>query len=50
MDIRHPMRDLDLQLLEYCEHRQLPVHIILNKADKLSKGAAAKTFHEVKAA
>lgn len=50
MDIRHPMRDLDIQLLEYCDHRGLPVHILLNKADKLSKGAAANTLHEVRAA
>src|SRR5690348_8440294 len=31
MDIRHPLRDLDLQLLEYCDHYALPVHILLNK-------------------
>jgi GTP-binding protein len=50
MDIRHPLRELDVQLLSYCDHRGLPVHIILNKADKLSKGQAAKTLLEVKAA
>ena len=50
MDIRHPMRDLDIQLLEYCEHSNIPVHILLNKADKLSNNAIAKTVHEVKAA
>ena len=42
MDIRHPFKELDLQLLEYCEHRELPVHLILNKADKLSKGEIGK--------
>lgn len=50
MDIRHPLRDLDVQLLNFCDHKGLAVHILLNKADKLSKGAAAKTMHEVKAA
>jgi GTP-binding protein len=50
MDIRHPLRELDVQLLEYCDHRNLPVHILLNKADKLSKGAAKKTLFEVAAA
>lgn len=50
MDIRHPMRDLDLQLLDYCEARDLPVHVLLNKADKLSKSGATKTFQEVKTA
>lgn len=50
MDIRHPLRDTDIQLLEYCDHRGLAVHIILNKSDKVSKGVAAKTLLEVKAA
>jgi GTP-binding protein len=50
MDIRHPMRDLDVQLLEYCESMELPVHILLNKADKLSKNDVAKTVHAVRAA
>lgn len=50
MDIRHPLKDLDVQLLEYCDARGLPVHILLNKADKLSRGAAATTLLEVKAA
>lgn len=42
MDIRHPFKDLDCKLLEYCDQRQLAVHIVLNKADKLSKGEIAK--------
>lgn len=50
MDIRHPMRDSDWQLLEYAAEHSLPVHILLNKSDKLSKGAAAKIFHEVRTA
>jgi len=50
MDIRHPLRELDVQLLEYCDQRGLPVHIVLNKMDKISKSAAAATLLEVKAA
>lgn len=50
MDIRHPMRDLDMQLLEFCEHENLPVHILLSKADKLSKNEVAKTLFRVQAA
>lgn len=50
MDIRHPLRESDIQLLEYCQHYGIRVHVILNKTDKLSKGAAAKTIHEVAAA
>lgn len=47
MDIRHPLRDLDVQLLEYCEHRGLPVHILLNKADKLTKNQISLTIKSV---
>jgi|SRR5579885_2419348 GTP-binding protein len=49
MDIRHPLKDLDRQLLDYCEDRGLPVHILLNKADKLSNNDIGKTLREVKA-
>jgi len=50
MDIRHPLKPTDWQLLDYCAHRgDLPVHILLNKADKLSRSAAAQTLKEVKA-
>jgi len=48
MDIRHPLRELDQLLLDFCEHDELPVHIVLNKADKLSKGAAGSTLQAVK--
>ncbi len=40
MDIRHPFKDMDMQMLDFCQHINLPVHILLNKSDKLSKGAA----------
>lgn len=50
MDIRHPLKELDKQLLEFCDHRQLAVHILLNKVDKLSKSAVSKTLREVEAA
>lgn len=50
MDIRHPLKELDWQMLDYCEHASLAVHILLNKMDKLSKGAAASAYQQVKAA
>lgn len=40
MDIRHPFKEMDMQMLDFCQHHELPVHVVLNKADKLSKGAA----------
>jgi GTP-binding protein len=50
MDIRHPMRELDIVLIDYCIELGLPVHIVLNKADKLSHNAVAKTLMQVKKA
>jgi GTP-binding protein len=43
MDIRHPLKDYDLQMLEWADHIGLPVHVVLTKADKLKKGPAAST-------
>lgn len=40
MDIRHPLTPLDQQLLAYAHDQELAVHILLNKADKLSQSAA----------
>jgi GTP-binding protein len=40
MDIRHAFTDYDQQLLEWAQHFNLAVHILLTKADKLSKGKA----------
>ncbi len=43
MDIRHPLRESDQQMLDWCAHANLPVHIVLNKADKLSRSKALQT-------
>jgi len=40
MDIRHPFTDLDQQLLDWFLPMGLPVHVLLSKADKLSRGQA----------
>ncbi|OAI15721.1 YihA family ribosome biogenesis GTP-binding protein [Methylomonas koyamae] len=47
MDIRHPLTDFDWQMVEWCEHRKLPLHILLTKADKLNFGAAKTTLLQV---
>ena len=44
MDIRHPFKDYDLQMLEWADHIALPVHVLLTKADKLNKGPAKSTL------
>lgn len=40
MDARHPFTPLDLQLLKWIAPGGTPVHVLLTKADKLSRGAA----------
>ena len=47
MDIRHPLTPLDRQLLDGCAHRPLPIHVLLTKADKLSRGAAQAALQQV---
>jgi GTP-binding protein len=44
MDVRHPLTDFDWQMVEWCEHAKLPLHILLTKADKLKYGAAKNTL------
>lgn len=49
MDIRHPMSELDIQMLEWCRNRGLRAHVLLTKADKLSYGAGKNTLLNVRA-
>lgn len=39
MDIRHPMKDLDQQLIYWAVEVNIPVQVLLTKADKLKQGA-----------
>jgi len=48
MDIRHPMREFDCQMLEWNAHRELETHILLTKSDKLKRGAACSALLQVK--
>ena len=47
MDIRHPLKEFDQHMLEWSSGCNLPVHILLNKADKLTSSALRKTEREV---
>ncbi|WP_417616840.1 ribosome biogenesis GTP-binding protein YihA/YsxC [Oceanisphaera sp.] len=38
MDIRHPLKDIDQQLLQWASDSQLPVLALLTKCDKLKPG------------
>ncbi|HIO91246.1 MAG TPA: YihA family ribosome biogenesis GTP-binding protein [Leucothrix mucor] len=48
MDIRHPMRDYDKTMLSWAQTRDLPVHILLNKSDKLKRGKANSTLLQIR--
>ena len=48
MDVRHPLTEFDMQMIEWCEYTKLPLHILLTKADKLNYGAAKNTLFKVK--
>jgi GTP-binding protein len=48
MDVRHPLKDFDIQMLNWCEHFGLPAHLLLTKADKLKKGPAKSTLLKIK--
>lgn len=50
MDIRHPLKPQDLVLLEWCRDSEVPVRVLLSKADKLGRGQAMATLHQVTAA
>jgi GTP-binding protein len=40
MDIRHPFTDFDRMLIQWAVDSELALHVLLTKADKLSRGAA----------
>jgi len=50
MDVRHPLTEFDWQMIEWCKHTELPLHILLTKADKLTYGAAKNTLLQVRGA
>ncbi len=48
MDIRHPLKDYDRQILGYAIENGLPVHAVLTKADKLGRGAGMTVLQAVR--
>lgn len=49
MDIRRPMTDLDIKLIDWFRPTGRPIHILLSKADKLSRQEQTKSLRSVKA-
>jgi GTP-binding protein len=50
MDSRHPLTEFDCQMLEWTGAQNVPTHLLLTKADKLSRGESAGTLKKVRAA
>ena len=48
MDIRHPLKDLDMQMIEWAVAMNVPVLVLLTKADKLASGAKKKQLMGVR--
>jgi GTP-binding protein len=48
MDARRPLTDFDQGMLGWAAQAGCPVHILLTKADKLSRGAASAALHSVR--
>lgn len=46
MDIRHPMQAFDHQIVHWAIDAKLHLHLVLTKADKLTRGAALNTLLE----
>lgn len=47
MDIRHPLTDIDQEIVKKISALNIPAHIVLNKADKIGYGAQQQTLKKV---
>jgi GTP-binding protein len=48
MDVRHPLKDIDQQVLGWCHAAGLPTHVLLTKSDKLKRGPAKNALLDVR--
>ncbi|WP_069384887.1 ribosome biogenesis GTP-binding protein YihA/YsxC [Halomonas caseinilytica] len=48
MDVRHPLTEFDQTMLGWADEQDMPVHILLTKADKLKSGAAKNALQQVR--
>ncbi|MCX7117732.1 MAG: ribosome biogenesis GTP-binding protein YihA/YsxC [Legionellales bacterium] len=48
MDIRHPLKELDQSMIDWALTQTLPVHVLLTKADKLSRSQVLETLRQVR--
>lgn len=50
MDARHPLKEMDQQLISWCADFQVHLHILLTKSDKLTPNQQKKTLFSVQKA
>ena len=48
MDSRHPLTDLDRQMIDWFAQTGKPIHVLLSKSDKLTRNEQAQVMREVK--
>lgn len=48
MDIRHPMQEFDTMMINFALDSETPLHILLTKCDKLSRGAGQSTLLKIR--
>ena len=48
MDIRHPLKDSDIELIEWAGSRGLALHLVLTKADKFGRGKQTEALMQVR--
>jgi GTP-binding protein len=44
MDIRHPLKEFDRMMLDFCVRTLLPCHVLMTKADKLSRNQTSQAL------
>ncbi len=48
MDIRHPMQEFDNMMINWAAACEMPLHALLTKGDKLSRGAGQNTLLKIR--
>ncbi len=48
MDVRHPMKEFDEMMVQWCRVSGMPLHVLMTKADKLKKGPAQSALLQLK--
>jgi GTP-binding protein len=48
MDVRRPFESFDVMMIEWAQRAEMPMHVLLNKADKLKHGAQTLALRDAK--